>query len=38
MIRDEVCGAGGDLVVGEINGYGYYVRGVVFKKRPVVAE
>ena len=33
LIRNEVCAAGGDLVVGEINGFGFYVRGVVFKKR-----
>jgi hypothetical protein len=31
-IQQQVCEAGGDLVVAEINGYGDYVRGVVFVK------
>ena len=31
-VRREVCQAGGDLVVGQVSGFGYYVRGVVFKK------
>ena len=31
-IHDQVCTAGGDLVVAEINGFGYYVRGIVLKK------
>jgi hypothetical protein len=34
MVRADVCQAGGDLVVTEINGVGSYVRGIVFKKRP----
>jgi hypothetical protein len=33
-IGPEVCAAGGDLVVGEINGLGIYVRGIVFEKQP----
>jgi hypothetical protein len=37
-IFDDVCAAGGDLVVGEINGAGVYVRGIVFKKRAVAAN
>src|SRR5690242_16109460 len=28
-----VCQAGGDLVVGQINGQGYYMRGIVFHRR-----
>ena len=31
-VREPVCRAGGDHVVGEINGLGIYVRGVVFRK------
>lgn len=31
-VRKAVCQAGGDLVVGEINGMGYYVRAVIFRK------
>ena len=31
-IADDVCKAGGDLVVTQINGEGYIVRGVVFRK------
>jgi hypothetical protein len=31
-VQNQVCAAGGDLVVTEINGWGTYVRGVVFKK------
>jgi hypothetical protein len=38
MIYDQVCAAGGDVVVGEINGFGYYVRGIVFKKRAVASN
>ncbi len=30
LIRKDVCAAGGDLVVGEIN-RGHYVRGIVFR-------
>jgi hypothetical protein len=30
-VRAQVCAAGGDAVVGEINGHGYYVRGVVIR-------
>lgn len=37
-IYDQVCAAGGDVVVGEINGYGFYMRGIVFKKRAVAAK
>lgn len=33
VIGDQVCEAGGDLVVGQINGAGVYVRGVVFKRK-----
>jgi hypothetical protein len=33
MIQAEVCRAGGDLVVGEVNGLGHYVRGTVFRKK-----
>jgi len=32
-VREKVCGAGGDLVVGQVNGYGVYCLGVVFKKK-----
>jgi hypothetical protein len=31
-VQEEVCRAGGDLVVPQINGYGVYVRAIVFKK------
>jgi hypothetical protein len=31
MIHDQVCQAGGELVVGQINGFGYYVRAIVFR-------
>jgi hypothetical protein len=33
LVREQVCSAGGDLVVGEINGMGWYVRGTVFSKK-----
>jgi hypothetical protein len=33
-IHAQVCQAGGDLVVAEINGFGSYVRGIVFVKAP----
>lgn len=32
-IRKIVCQAGGDIVVGEVNGNGQYVRGTVFRKK-----
>jgi len=32
-IRADVCRAGGDLVVTEVNGHGLYVRGTVLKQR-----
>jgi len=40
LIGDKVCAAGGELVVGEINGLGQYVRGTVFvaSKKPVAAQ
>jgi hypothetical protein len=28
----EICAAGGDLVVPEVNGYGYYMRGVLYRR------
>ena len=31
VIAERVCAVGGDLVIGEVNGYGYYVRGIVFR-------
>ncbi len=31
-VREEVCKAGGDIVVTEVNGRGNIVRGVVFRK------
>ena len=31
-IQENVCKAGGDLVVGDVNGYGVYCRGTVFVK------
>ena len=33
IIAEQVCSAGGDLVVGEVNGAGYYCRGRVYKYR-----
>lgn len=30
-IRPDVCKAGGDFVVGDVNGYGVYVRATLFK-------
>ena len=32
-IRKDVCNSGGDIVVGEVNGRGHYVRGTIFKKK-----
>jgi hypothetical protein len=32
VTRSDVCSAGGDAIVTEVNGYGYVVRGVVFRK------
>ena len=32
QVRRKVCNADGDLVVGQIDNFGFYVRGVVFKK------
>lgn len=32
-MRADVCAAGGDLVITEVNGYGAIARGVVFRKR-----
>lgn len=32
-IKRFVCKAGGDVVVGEVNGYGQYIRGTVFRKK-----
>ena len=32
-VQPEVCAAGGDLVVGEMNGYGYYVRAIVYQRK-----
>jgi len=31
-ISDSVCRAGGDVVITQINGAGYYVRGTVLRK------
>lgn len=33
MIQKKVCEAGGDFVVGEVNGMGYYIRATVFKEK-----
>ena len=33
-VRPHVCGAGGDAVLAEVNGVGYYVRGTVIRYRP----
>ncbi len=33
IIQPQVCAAGGDLVVGQVNGYGIYCLGVVFRKK-----
>jgi hypothetical protein len=34
IIRNDICNAGAELVVGEVNGLGHYVRGTVYKKLP----
>jgi len=31
-VREQVCSIGGDYVVGQVNGYGTYTRGIVFRK------
>jgi hypothetical protein len=31
MIGKDLCSAGGDFVVGDVNGYGVYVRATLFK-------
>src|SRR5690348_937401 len=33
LVSPAVCSVGGDLVVAEVNGYGCYVRGSVFRQR-----
>ena len=33
MARPQVCQAGGDVLVGTVNGQGIYVQGIVFRKR-----
>ena len=35
-IRKFVCSAGGDAVLGEVNGAGGYIRGIVFRKKDAV--
>jgi len=32
-IREDVCRAGGDAVLAEVNGQGHYVRGIVLRYR-----
>lgn len=32
MMRKDVCRAGGDIVVVDVNGIGQYVRGIVYRK------
>jgi hypothetical protein len=34
QVQLQVCQAGGDLVVPQINGLGLYVRGIVYAKAP----
>ena len=36
--REEVCRAGGEVVVTQVNGYGSIVRGVVFRRTARVVE
>lgn len=31
FVRPQVCALGGDAVIAEINGYGYYIRGTVVR-------
>jgi hypothetical protein len=31
-VEADVCAVGGDVVVTEINGYGYYMRGVILRR------
>ena len=33
IVQKDVCKAGGDIVVGEVNGSGVYVRGTLFRKQ-----
>jgi hypothetical protein len=37
-VQSQVCAAGGDLIVTEVNGRGLIVRGVVFKKTDQTAQ
>ncbi len=36
-VKDDVCHVGGDVVLAEINGQGWYVRGTVLRKRAPTA-
>ena len=38
IARAQVCQAGGDLLVGTVNGTGVYVQGIVFRKRDAAAS
>lgn len=33
LIHDDVCAAGGEHIVGEVNGLGQYIRGTVLRRR-----